>query len=244
MQERNIIRSHSSLIRPQLTDIIRKSTIFLIRHSLPKGCSLRAGGLGVISPYNSQFLIFTHIVRHDSCSCAIPGDLSERWAESLLVNLSIMFRPGRISRLPFLLLVLGWCGGACESTWEEDLHDILRAAAALFHFFFFLRVTSKYSEQSENSSGTPSLETPRPSSLTTCVVQQTKWVWACVCVQDRLEVGMNGILARVCRSPFKRYGRYMSAEVNGSAYAAKSCAIWVEMSTYGSYLQSMLKLVP
>ena len=142
-----------------------------------------------------------------------------------------LFRPGRISRLPLLLLVLGWCGGACESTWEEDLHDILRAAAALFHFFFFLRVTSKYSDQSENSSATPSLETPRLSSLTTCVVQQTKWVWACVCVQDRLEVGMNGILARVCRSPFKRYGRYMSAEVNGSAYAAKSCAIWIEMST-------------
>ena len=71
MQEWNIIRSHRSLLRPQFTDIIRKSTIFLIRHSLPKGCSLRAGGLGVISPYDSQFLIFTHIVRHDSCSCAI-----------------------------------------------------------------------------------------------------------------------------------------------------------------------------
>jgi len=114
-----------------------------------------------------------------------------------------MFRPGRILRLPFLLLVLGLCGGASESTWDEDLHDILRAAAALFHFFF-LRVISKYSEQSENSSSTSSLETPRPSPLTTCVVQQTKWVWACVCVQDRLEVGDSGILASVRKSPFNR----------------------------------------
>ena len=54
MQEWNIIRSHRSLIRPQFTDIIRKSTVFLIRHSLPKGCSLRAGGVGVISPYDSN----------------------------------------------------------------------------------------------------------------------------------------------------------------------------------------------
>jgi len=142
-----------------------------------------------------------------------------------------MFRPGRISCLPFLLLVLGFCGGASESTWEDNLHDILRAKSALFHFFFVLGVTSKYSEQSENSSSTSSLETPRTSSLTTCVVQQTNWVWACVCVQDRLEVGVSGMLARVRRSPFKRYGRYISAEVNGLAYAVKSCAMWVKMST-------------
>ena len=36
------------------------------------------------------------------------------------------------------MLVLGWCGGACRFTWEEDLHDIFESSSRSVPLLFFL----------------------------------------------------------------------------------------------------------